>query len=91
MTKTELIQEVAKKVKLPKKNVEAIIGATIDTILEKLNSGEKVIIAGFGTFSVVQRKARKGINPRTGERIEIPATRVPRFTVSKKMRDFINK
>lgn len=90
MTKTELIQVVAEEVKLPKKTVATVIEQVVETITEKLIAGEKVVVPGFGVFFVSQMKTREGINPKTGERIKIPPTKMPRFSASKKLKDLVN-
>ena len=76
MNKTELIARVAEKTSLTKKAAGDAVEAVLDTISEALASGEKVTIVGFGTFEVRDRAARRGVNPATGEAIEIPASRV---------------
>ena len=72
MTKAELINAVAQKTELSKKDSEKAVVAVIDAISETLAAGEKVALVGFGTFEVKERAAREGINPRTKEKIEIP-------------------
>ena len=76
MNKTELVAAVATKADLSKKDAEA---AVLDAVTEALADGEKVALVGFGTFEVKERAARTGKNPRTGEAIEIPASKVPSF------------
>ena len=75
MTKAELINAVAQKTELSKKDSEKAVVAVIDAISEALAAGEKVALVGFGTFEVKERAAREGINPRTKEKIEIPASK----------------
>ena len=79
MNKTELVAAVATKADLSKKDAEAAVKAVLDAVTEALADGEKVALVGFGTFEVKERAARTGKNPRTGEAIEIPATKVPSF------------
>ena len=79
MNKTELVAAVATKADLSKKDAEAAVKAVLDAITEALADGEKVALVGFGTFEVKERAARTGKNPRTGEAIEIPASKVPSF------------
>ena len=79
MTKAELINAVAQKTELSKKDSEKAVVAVIDAISETLAAGEKVALVGFGTFEVKERAAREGINPRTKEKIEIPASKLPVF------------
>ena len=79
MNKTELVAAVATKADLSKKDAEAAVKAVLDAVTEALADGEKVALVGFGTFEVKERAARTGKNPRTGEAIEIPASKVPYF------------
>lgn len=83
MTKAELINAVAQKTELSKKDSEKAVVAVIDAISETLAAGEKVALVGFGTFEVKERAAREGINPRTKEKIEIPASKLPVFKLVK--------
>jgi DNA-binding protein HU-beta len=87
MNKGDLINEVAKIVKT-KKDAEAAVNCVFATII-KLEKGEAVSVAGFGTFKVANRDARKGRNPRTGEEISIKATKVPRFVAGKALKDAV--
>ena len=91
MNKTELIAAVAEKAGLTKKDAERVISATIDTITEALDKGDKVSLSGFGIFEVKAREARVGRNPRTKEAIQIPATRLPVFKASKTLKDTVSK
>ena len=83
MTKAELINAVAQKTELSKKDSEKAVVAVLDAISETLAAGEKVALVGFGTFEVKERAAREGINPRTKEKIEIPASKLPVFKAGK--------
>ena len=89
MTKAESIAEMAKNAKISKaaagKALEALVGG-VKTALKKK---QRVTLVGFGTFSVSERKARKGRNPRTGKEIKIPARRVPKFTAGKAFKDAV--
>ena len=87
MTKSELIQEVWKYSDLPLDKVKETVDVLINVISRKLICGEKVQIVGFGTFSVRERAEHKVRNPRTGERITIPAHKVPRFKFGKILKD----
>lgn len=89
MTKAELIDAVAKKAELTKKESAQAVDAIIESITEALKKGDKVTLVGFGTFSVSERKARKGRNPRTGQEIKIPATKSPKFTLGKALKEII--
>ena len=79
MNKTELVAAVAAKAELSKKDAEAAVKAVIDSVTEALADGDKVALVGFGTFEVKTRAARTGKNPRTGEAISVPASKVPSF------------
>ena len=79
MNKPELVAAVAAKAELSKKDAEAAVKAVIDSVTEALADGDKVALVGFGTFEVKTRAARTGKNPRTGEAISIPASKVPSF------------
>jgi DNA-binding protein HU-beta len=87
MNKAELIQEVATKAGVKVKEAEALLDAMVGTVEKTLSKGQKVAITGFGTFSVSHRKARKGRNPQTGKEIKIPASKSPRFTAGKSLKD----
>ena len=82
MNKTELINEIAAKAVCNKAVAKATLEATLDAIAEALKKEDKVALIGFGTFSVVEKEARTGINPRTKEKIEIPARKVVKFKAS---------
>ena len=85
--KAEIMEEVADKVGITKKEAGNIIDAAVETITNTLSKGEKVTLVGFGTFQVLNRKARRGRNPRTGEELQIPAKKVPKFRPGKKLRE----
>lgn len=89
MNKTELVDKVASAAGLKKSDSAKAIDATIDAIKGALKKGQKVTLVGFGTFFVSKRKARKGRNPRTGEEIKIPASKVPKFTAGKSLKDAV--
>ena len=91
MNKTDLIDAVAQKTGLTKKESEAAINATLDAIVEALASEEKVVLVGFGTFETKKRAARKGRNPSTKEPINIPASKAPVFKAGKGLKDKVNK
>lgn len=91
MTKAELINAVAQKTELSKKDSEKAVVAVIDAISETLAAGEKVALVGFGTFEVKERAAREGINPRTKEKIEIPASKLPAFKAGKALKEVVSK
>ncbi len=87
MNKSELIDEVATKGELARKDAEKIINEFFLIVEDTLKAGEKIQIIGFGTFEVRSRQARKGRNPQTGAEIDIPAARVPAFKPGKKLKD----
>ena len=89
MNKTDLVAIVAAKTGLTKKDAERVVNATLETITQTLEKGEKVQLSGFGLFDVKQREARVGRNPRTKETIQIPATKQPVFKASKSLKDLI--
>ena len=91
MNKTELINAVAEKACLSKKDSDAAVVAVFDAITEALAQGEKVQLVGFGSFEVKSRAARMGRNPRSKEQIEIPATKVPVFKAGKALKDTVAK
>ncbi len=79
MTKAELIEKIAKDVKLSKAAADKAINSFVDGVKKALKKGDRVALIGFGTFAVSQRKARKGRNPQTGKEIKIAARKVPVF------------
>ncbi|MGD9762602.1 MAG: HU family DNA-binding protein [Candidatus Binatia bacterium] len=90
MTKAELIESVASKVDLPRATAERAVNTMFDEMVSALKQGDKVNISGFGTFSISSRKARTGRNPKTGESIEIAASRAAKFKPGKTLKDEIN-
>ena len=90
MNKTQLIEAVAAKTELTKKDAEAAVNAAIAAVVEALKAGDKVQLMGFGTFEVKERAARTGRNPQTGEAIEIAASKAPAFSAGKAFKDAIN-
>ena len=91
MNKTELINAVAEKAALSKKDAEAAVTAALDAVAAALAEGDEVRLVGFGTFEVKHRKARMGRNPKTKEEIQIPATKVPAFKPGKALKDIVAK
>jgi len=91
MNKAELVTAVAEKSGLSKKDSEKAVNATLETITNTLETGEKVQLVGFGVFEVKNRGVRVGRNPRTKEEIEIPASRVPQFKAGKALKEAIAK
>ncbi len=90
MTKADLIDEVAKNSDLSKKDAEAIVQAVLDSIVESLKGGRKVELRGFGSFRLRERSSREGRNPKTGEKVFVPAKKVPYFKPGKDLRELIN-
>jgi DNA-binding protein HU-beta len=91
MNKTDLINSIAAKSGLNKKNSEAALNALISSVEESLAKGDKVVLVGFGTFEVRTRAARKGRNPQTKKEITIPASKAPVFKAGKGLKDIVNK
>lgn len=90
MNKGELVDAVAHKAGVTKKEADAVISATLDVIVETVASQEKVTLVGFGSFEPRQRKEREGRNPKTKEKMIIPATVVPAFSAGKSFRDAVD-
>ena len=91
MKKDELIAKMAEKADLSKKEAVAAIKAFIETTQEALAEGDSISLVGFGTFAVSERAAREGRNPRTGETMQIPASKAPTFKAGKGFKDAVNK
>ncbi len=87
MNKAELIAVISRRVKVTQKEVDAILNATVDTIVESVSSGDKVTLVGFGSFESRERQSREGRNPKTGANMIIPATKVPVFAAGKVFKD----
>ena len=90
MTKADLIDEVAKHSDLSKKDAEVIVQAVLDSIVESLKNGGKVELRGFGSFRLRERASRQGRNPKTGEKVFVPAKKVPYFKPGKDLKELIN-
>ena len=91
MNKAELINAVAEKTSLSKKDSEAAVNAALEAITATLADGDKVQLVGFGSFEVKKREARVGRNPKTKEEIQIPASKVPAFKAGKALKDAVAK
>ncbi|MBE6038473.1 MAG: HU family DNA-binding protein [Anaerofustis stercorihominis] len=91
MNKAELIAAISKKTDMSRKDVEKIVTSMLDTVTETLKNGDRVSLVGFGTFEAKQRASREGINPRTKERIVIPATKSPTFKAGKVLKEEVNE
>ena len=90
MNKTELIDAMASKTGMTKKNAEAALNAFVETVSEELVKGGKVALTGFGTFEVSERAEREGRNPQTGETMKIVASKAPKFKAGKVLKDQVN-
>ncbi|MFN2480280.1 MAG: HU family DNA-binding protein [Pyrinomonadaceae bacterium] len=91
MTKAELVEDVARAAELTKKDAERLVEIVFESIIDTLNSGEKIELRGFGSFRVRERGARRGRNPKTGDPVDIPAKRVPYFKPGKELKELINE
>lgn len=89
MTKAELIDKIASGAGMSKVDAGKALDSSLDAIKAGLKKMQKITLVGFGTFSVAKRKARKGRNPRTGETIKIAATKTPKFTAGKALKDAV--
>ena len=87
MNKGELIDVIASTTNVTKKEADAILTALVDTIVSEVSGGNKVSLVGFGSFERRERQAREGRNPKTGEKMLIPATRVPAFSPGKSFKE----
>src|SRR2546430_17198285 len=90
MTKADLVEEVSRVTELTRKDSEVIVDTLFESVIKALKNGDKLEVSGFGSFRVRQRNARVGRNPKTGEKVEVPAKRVPYFKPSKELKDLIN-
>ena len=89
MNKTELIAAVAEKTDLSKKDADAAVSAVLGAITDALKAGDKIQLVVFGTFEVRNRAAKQGRNPRTGETMTVPASKVPAFKAGKALKDAV--
>jgi integration host factor subunit beta len=90
MTKADLIEEVAKIADITRKDSEVVVETIFDGIVRSLRAGDKIEIRGFGSFRTRQRKPRVGRNPKTGDKVEVPAKKIPFFKPSKELKDVVN-
>ena len=90
MTKADLIEEVSRQVELTRKDSEVIVETIFDSIVHSLRAGDKIEIRGFGSFRTRKRQGRIGRNPKTGDRVEVPAKTIPYFKPSKELKDLVN-
>lgn len=89
MRKTDLVRKIQAKLGVTLKQSEEFVNAFLEVVQEALKNGEKVMLTGFGTFLVRNRRARQGINPQTKEKINLPATNVPAFRAGKILKDLV--
>jgi nucleoid DNA-binding protein len=90
MNKSELIESVAKDTGLTKADSAIVLESILGTVTKTLKKGDEVIITGFGKFSVVKRAARQGVNPRTGERVKIKASKAPKFSAGATLKQAVS-
>lgn len=90
MTKVELIAKVAETTGMTKKDTASVVNEVFTEITNAVVAGDKVAVAGFGTFQIVERAAREGVNPKTKEKISIPAKKTAKFKASKTFKDAVN-
>src|ERR1700694_1050862 len=91
MTKADLIDEVSRLAELTRKDSEVIVETIFDSVVRSLRAGDKIEIRGFGSFRTRQRNPRTGRNPKTGEKVEVPAKKIPFFKPSKELKDLVNE
>lgn len=91
MNKQELIDEIAIAADISKAAAQKAVESLLDNIAKALKKGERVTLIGFGNFSVSNKKARMGLNPATGEKIQIPARKAAKFTPSSALKELLNK
>ena len=91
MTKQEFVEQVSSKSGLSRSDASKAVDAVLDSITDALRSGNDVAFTGFGKFSASARKARQGVNPRTGEKVNIPATTVPKFTAGSQLKQAVKR
>ena len=91
MTKADLIEEVAQITDVTRRDSEVIVETIFDSIVHSLRAGDKIEIRGFGSFRTRQRKPRVGRNPKTGDRVDVPAKKIPFFKPSKELKDLVNQ
>jgi integration host factor subunit beta len=91
MTKAELVEEVSRVSDLTKKHSEVIVDTVFKSIIDALHRGEKIELRGFGSFRLRRREPRKGRNPKTGDKVDVPPKQVPYFKPGKELKDLINR
>ena len=91
VTKAALVEEVSRAADLTKKHAEVVVDTVFRSIVTALHRGEKIELRGFGSFRLRQREPRKGRNPKTGDRVDVPPKRIPYFKPGKELRELINR
>jgi integration host factor subunit beta len=91
MTKAELVEEVSRVSDLTKKHSEVIVDTVFKSIIDALHRGEKIELRGFGSFRLRRREPRKGRNPKTGDKVDVPPKKVPYFKPGKELKELINR
>ncbi len=91
MTKSDLVNRIAEESGISKKAAGMALNSVVKAIHDVLRQGDKIRVADLGSFSVVKRQARQGVNPRTGKPIKIPATKAPKFAAAKALKDIVKK
>jgi nucleoid DNA-binding protein len=89
MTKDQVIEAIANKTGLSKKQTDEVIESLLDNITKALQKGDKVVFTGFGAFLISNRKARQGVNPKTGAKIQIAAMKAPKFRAGKALKEAV--
>ena len=89
MNKDQLIDKIVNKTNYPKNKIKEFLEGTLNIIIDSLKKGERINLVGFGSFKVMTRKARKGINPRTGKKIRISDVKVVKFKTGKKLKEAV--
>ena len=89
MNKGDLVDAIARKADVTKKDADRVLTAVLDEIVDAVAGGDKVTLVGFGTFEQATRQARTGRNPQTGEALEIPAVTVPKFSAGKQFKEAV--
>ena len=90
MTKAELVEEVARVSELTKKHSEVIVNTVFQSIIEALHEDDKIELRGFGSFRIRRRRSRQGRNPKTGDKVSVPAKKIPYFKPGKELKELIN-
>ena len=87
MTKADLVEKVAREADMTKKDAEQLVEIIFDSIIDSLNKGEKIELRGFGSFRLRRREPRKGRNPKTGDKVDVPPKKVPYFKPGKELKE----